>query len=62
MNPNDLAVDWARMTIELTKALAEARRERDEARAEVERLKKQFDDSWYECHDGSEQACSKAHE
>lgn len=34
----------------------------DELRAEVERLKKQFDDRWYECHDGSEQACCKSHE
>jgi len=25
-------------------------------------LSKQFDDNWYECHDGSESACSKAHE
>ena len=36
--------------------------ERDEARAEVERFKKHFDDRWYECHDGSEQACCKSHE
>ncbi len=42
--------------------LAEVERERDEARAEVERLKLRFDTEWQECHDGSEQACCKAHE
>ena len=42
--------------------LAEVARERDEARAEVERLKLRFDTEWQECHDGSEQACCKAHE
>ena len=25
-------------------------------------LIKQFDDTWYECHDGSENACCKLHE
>jgi hypothetical protein len=37
-------------------------RERDEARAEVARLKKSMEDRWDECHDGSEQACCKSHE
>ena len=36
--------------------------ERDEARAEVARLKKLMEDRWAECHDGSEQACCKSHE
>lgn len=36
--------------------------ELDEARDEIARLKKRFDDQWYECHDGSEQACCKSHE
>ena len=25
-------------------------------------LSKQFDDTWYDCHDGSENACCKMHE
>ena len=36
--------------------------ERDELRAEVARLKKAMEDRWYECHDGSEEACCKSHE
>jgi len=43
-------------------AVAAMKKELDEARAEVARLKKRFDDQWYECHDGSEQACCKSHE
>ena len=40
----------------------ELRRRLREALAENERLRKHFDERWYECHDGSEQACSKSHE
>ena len=36
--------------------------ERDEARAEIERLKLRFNAQWEECHDGSESACCKVHE
>ena len=43
-------------------AVAALKKERDEARDEIARLKKRFDDQWYECHDGSEQACCKSHE
>ena len=35
--------------------------ERDEARAEIERLRKVMDERWYECHDGSEESCCKNH-
>lgn len=42
--------------------VAEVARERDEARAEIQRLKLRFDAQWQECHDGSEDACCKAHD
>jgi molecular chaperone GrpE (heat shock protein) len=32
------------------------------AQAEIARLKKAMEDRWYDCHDGSEQACCKSHE
>jgi Rad3-related DNA helicase len=36
-----------------------ARRERDKARAEVERLKGEVQVAWADCHDGSCRACAK---
>ena len=43
-------------------AVAAMKKELDKARVEVAHLKKAMEDRWYECHDGSEQACCKSHE
>lgn len=37
-------------------------KERDYERLQVDRLRKQFDDCWSECHDGTEEGCWKSHE
>jgi len=29
---------------------------------EIKRMRKQFNDQWYECHNGSDDACCKLHE
>lgn len=40
----------------------EARRELDDEREEVARLKDALEERWADCHDGSEQGCCKSHE
>ena len=41
---------------------AELKKELEDLKVKYERLLRQFDECWQECHDGSDSACCKAHE
>jgi hypothetical protein len=61
----ELRLELEKMRAELTlsKAFHDlAVKERDYARIRFDRLKKDKEDTWDVCHDGSESACSKSHE
>lgn len=61
----ELRLELEKLRAELTLAKAFhdlAVKERDYERIRFNRRKKEAEDTWSDCHDGSESACSKSHE